>query len=238
MATHASTSPAMTTNPEAAGRPDLPDAVRVQILATEHWSLLATRTMTWNEIFSRMTIFLTVLSAAVVSIALVAQATDFGDNFRLFALLVLPVVLLIGIATLIRLVDTQRTDFLLIASMNRLRRAYIDLAPDLEPYFTSGLTDDLAGIAASYYRPQTTVSLGLIMSSSPMLVGIIDSLLAGLLAAIIVETLGATTALFVVAGIIVALLGLAIMIALPYRQISKLERNYEPRFPDTNASRS
>jgi hypothetical protein len=28
-------------------------ALRAQILATEHWSLLATRGMTWSEIFSR-----------------------------------------------------------------------------------------------------------------------------------------------------------------------------------------
>ena len=72
------------------------DAVRAQILATEHWSLLATRSMTWNEIFSRASMFFTVLSAAVVALALVAQATAFGSGFRLFALLVLPVVLLVG----------------------------------------------------------------------------------------------------------------------------------------------
>jgi hypothetical protein len=35
--------------------------LRAQILATEHWSLLATRSMTWNEIFSRTGTFLTVL---------------------------------------------------------------------------------------------------------------------------------------------------------------------------------
>jgi len=61
------------------------DAVRAQILATEHWSLLATRSMTWNEIFSRASMFITVLSAAVVALALVAQATAFGSGFRLFA---------------------------------------------------------------------------------------------------------------------------------------------------------
>src|SRR5262245_863145 len=48
------------------------DAVRAQILATEHWSLLATRSMTWNEIFSRASMFMTVLSAAVVALAVVA----------------------------------------------------------------------------------------------------------------------------------------------------------------------
>jgi len=51
----------------------VPVAVRVQILATEHWSLLATRSMTWSEIFSRAGIFLTVVSASVVALALVAR---------------------------------------------------------------------------------------------------------------------------------------------------------------------
>src|SRR5262249_7328844 len=34
-------------------RSGLTEAVRAQLLATEHWSLLAPRSMTWNEIFSR-----------------------------------------------------------------------------------------------------------------------------------------------------------------------------------------
>src|SRR5690242_7235334 len=79
-------------------RSGVTDAVRAQILATEHWSLLATRSMTWNEVFSRASMFITVLSASVVALALVAQATGFGPGFRLFALLVLPVVLLVGVA--------------------------------------------------------------------------------------------------------------------------------------------
>jgi hypothetical protein len=56
-------------------RSGVTDAVRAQILASEHWSLLSTRTNTWTEMFSRATMFITLLSAAVVAIALVAQAT-------------------------------------------------------------------------------------------------------------------------------------------------------------------
>jgi hypothetical protein len=56
------------------------DALRLQVLATEHWSLLATRTMLWNESFSRTGMFLTVVSASVVGLALVGQAEDFGDD--------------------------------------------------------------------------------------------------------------------------------------------------------------
>jgi hypothetical protein len=88
----------------ADGRPgDLPPALRLQILTTEHWSLLSTRALSWNEAFSRATMFLSVLAGAVVALALVAQATAFGEGFLTFALLVLPVVLFVGVATFVRL---------------------------------------------------------------------------------------------------------------------------------------
>ena len=62
-------------------RPNRSPALRAQILATEHWSLLATRSMTWSEIFSRTGIFLTVLSAIVVALSLVAQELALGRRF-------------------------------------------------------------------------------------------------------------------------------------------------------------
>ena len=64
---------------------ELPPAMRLQILTTEHWSLLSTRAMSWNEAFSRATMFLSVLSGAVVALALVAQVTSFGEAFLTFA---------------------------------------------------------------------------------------------------------------------------------------------------------
>ena len=99
-----------------------PAALRAQILATEHWSLLATRSMTWSEIFSRTGIFLTVLSAAVVALSLVAQGTGLGQSFRVFALLVLPIGLLIGLSTYIRLVEADIEDVWLVTGMNRSAR--------------------------------------------------------------------------------------------------------------------
>lgn len=98
----------LTTLPPLSDRSGITDAVRAQILEAEHWSLLATCSMTWNEVFRSASMFVTVLSAAVVALALVAQATAFGPGFRLFALLVLPVVL-VGelVATVIRLGDAN-----------------------------------------------------------------------------------------------------------------------------------
>ena len=78
-------------------------SMRLQILSTEHWSLLASRSLAWNESFSRGGMFLSTLSGAIMALALVAQATAFGEGFRIFALVILPVVLLVGVGTVLRM---------------------------------------------------------------------------------------------------------------------------------------
>ncbi|HXV93034.1 MAG TPA: hypothetical protein VD813_07035, partial [Pseudonocardia sp.] len=122
----------------------------VQILATEHWSLLATRSMIWNEALSRTTVFLTVLSAAVVSLALTADAAGSGPRTASLALALLPVVLFLGIATYTRLVQINDEDLAIVLAMNRLRRGYLIVAPGLEPYFSTGHHDDEHGVATTY----------------------------------------------------------------------------------------
>jgi hypothetical protein len=218
------------TLPALSDRSGVTDAVRAQILATEHWSLLATRSMTWNEIFSRASMFITVLSAAVVALALVAQATAFGPGFRLFALLVLPVVLLVGVATRIRLSDANIEDFGLVMGMNRLRHAYLELAPELEPYFVTAHHDDQASVGHTYslgYRPGPSR----ILASTPTLVGAIIVVVVGVLAALIATTLGAPDTVAVVVGVIAALLPAVGNGALVNRRIKNAWRALPPRFP-------
>src|SRR5262249_36375340 len=87
----------------ASGEQGIDLARRVQLLSTEHWSLLATRSMSWNEAFSRTSMFLSTLSAATVALALAGPAMSFGSAFPLFALVVLSVTLFLGLATYVRL---------------------------------------------------------------------------------------------------------------------------------------
>jgi hypothetical protein len=75
------------------------------ILATEHWSLLTARALIWNEAMSRATVFLTVLSASIIALALLADATGFGPQTTTLVLVLLPIVLLLGIATIVATVD-------------------------------------------------------------------------------------------------------------------------------------
>ena len=60
---------------------DLTDQRVVQILSTEHWSLLASRSLAYNEAFTRGGMFLTFLSASIVALALFSNAMSFGGDF-------------------------------------------------------------------------------------------------------------------------------------------------------------
>ena len=73
------------------------DPRALQILATEHWSLLSQRSLAWTETFARASMFLATLSAATVALALAASVM--GEGFLPLALVILPVVLFIGLAT-------------------------------------------------------------------------------------------------------------------------------------------
>ena len=87
--------------PPAAHDPEA--AAKLQILATEHWSLLATRSLNYTESLGRVNVFLAILSGAVIALALVAQADRFGPTFILIAILTLAVVLFAGLAIISRL---------------------------------------------------------------------------------------------------------------------------------------
>jgi len=216
---------------ESLSRPDVSDAVRVQILATEHWSLLATRSMTWSELFTRANMFVTILSASIVALALVAQATDFGDTFRLFALLVLPVTLVLGIGTYIRLGDAMAEDVWLVMGMNRLRHGYLDLAPDLAPYFMTGHHDDIASIMQTR-GPRPHMGPSRILSATPTIVAITNSVLVGVIGALLAGMMNDHPALTTTAAITMTIAAAVVIVIVPVREMRRFGESLVPRFPE------
>lgn len=206
------------------------DSLRVQILATEHWSLLATRGLGWNEIFARAGMFLTLLSAAIVSLALVAQATGFGVEFRRFALLLLPVVFFVGLVTYNRLNHANIVDVGLLMGMNRLRHAYMKIAPDLEQYFMTAHHDDAEGMLQSLGIDSKANAVQT-LSGTAELVGIIDAVVAGVIAALIANTLGTTDIATLLIGVGVAFLVAVLLAVRTLREYARVARENPPRFP-------
>jgi hypothetical protein len=171
-------------HPDAAAR-----ALRAQLLATEHWSLLATRSLSWNESFARAGMFLTLLSGATVALALVAQATSFGEGFVVFALLILPVVLFVGLATYVRLLEINNEDYVWVRGMNRLRGAYLELDPELARHFITGTTEDADAIFKTFGSmpgQPGSIDTGLFHGfvTTPTTIAFVDATLAAVLAAI------------------------------------------------------
>ena len=230
------------------GIPDAPDAAAApatgvasdhplgshaaQILATENWSLLAARTLIWNEAMSRANVFLTVLSAAIIALALLADATGFGRQTTTLALVLLPVVLLLGVATYVRQVQINNEEFKLVLAMNRLRHAYLTIEPGLEPYLTTGHHDDERGLVATYMldHPSRRWLLVHFVINTPTIVATVDAALAAAIAVLVLQTAGAATAA-VVAGGMVALLAVWGGLMPLQRHTADPLRRGRPRFP-------
>lgn len=190
------------------------DALRAQILGVEHWSLLATRGALWQEIFSRTGTFLAIVSAAVVSLSLVVQATGFGKDFRTVALLVLPLVLVVG----------------LVIGMNRLRHAYVDLAPGLEQYFVTAHHDDEAGLLQTYGFGRR-IGAAHLFGGSPVIVGVVNAVISGVTASIIASTFDGADWLQVASGVVVALSVAVLLISIFVRRLRRFRREFVPQFP-------
>src|SRR6266508_5944596 len=214
-------------------------AMRLQILSTEHWSLLASRSLAWNESFSRAGMFLATLTGAIVGLALVAQASAFGDAFTLFALVILPIVLFIGVATFIRLGASNYHDALCVIGMNRIRAAYLELAPDLERYFVMSAHDDARGLAITRGVPPGggAMPLAHLIAATPAVVLILNALLAGIITALAALRAGGDATVIFGVGVLGFLVGLALQSMYARRNIAKARSLLQPIFPTPVADR-
>ena len=202
------------------------------ILATEHWGLLASRSLIWNEAMSRANVFLTVLSAAIIALALVANATGFGPRTTTLALVLLPVVLLLGIATFVRLVQINTEDAKLVLAMNRLRHAYLRIEPGLEPYFTTGDHDDERGMETSYMLHRLTRAgiWAYFLVSTPTIVATVDAALATVIVVLIARVAEAPWAVATAAGVATFAAVFGVLFPLQ-REIRRSLRDTGTRFP-------
>ena len=203
-------------SPDADGRPlRLDDPRAIQILATEHWSLLAARTLSWNESFSRTSMLLATLSAAMVALALAAQVAGFDSAFLGFALVVLTFVEVVGLATFARLGEANGEDLQSIQGMNRIRHAYVQIAPQLEPYFVTARHDDLPAVLSAYgMGPRSMASIrgglhhAFVMTQG--MVGIVNAMVAGVFGFLLATDLGAPATGATGAGALVLVLALGL----------------------------
>jgi hypothetical protein len=201
----------------------------LQILTTEHWSLLSSRSLGYTEAMSRVSMFIAALTGSIVALALVAQATDFGEGFRAFGLVLLPVVFFLGVVTVARLRQINAEDAVWVQGLNRLRHAYLERAPELAPYFVTSRHDDGEGVLVSTLA-RTNLRMpiqGFI--ALPGMVAVLDSVVAGAIVGIAALPFGIAWCLtLAVATFVVTLAG---FLAVGVRTFMAFRRSLVVRFP-------
>lgn len=207
-------------------------------LATEHWSLLGTRSMAWNEAFSRVSMFLNTLSASAVALALAADASGFGRSFRLFALVLFPIVLFLGIAAYVRVCQINVDDVFLVVAMNRLRQAYVDEVPELKRYLTAGWSDDEPGVWRSFMLDQPRGPRPILHSfvTTPTIIATIDAAVATAGGALLLDQFSISRPTLVVLSIILFILVWAGLLAMQLRLMSRVPGDVRraSRFPSAD----
>lgn len=215
--------------------PSRKESEAIQILATEHWSLLATRALTYQESLGRVNMFLAILSGAVIALALIAQADRFGRTFIAVAIFMLTVVFFTGVATIRRLLMLNRDDYKWVVGMNRLRHAYLDLHPELEPNFITSHHDDLPGAMQTLgLDPASAPTLGTVFHgfvTLPGMVGLIVAAVGGAIAGLGAAGFGAPAYLVLLAGGLAFAVSLGGMLWSGNRSFRRYGPAVEPRFP-------
>jgi hypothetical protein len=177
-------------SPEPAAWQDDPRSV--QILSAEHASLASTRSLVYNEAFTRVGVFLTFMSMSFVALALISPAMPPGSSLLVVTAVALAFNFVVGLMTLGRILGTTADDLRAVHAMARIRHGFLRVRPELRPYITTPTHDDAATVMRDYRAPGAGVG-GVLYSltTSTGMVAVIEALLGGVLAGVLALLVGA-----------------------------------------------
>ena len=204
-----------------------------EVLSGEYGVLMAALGAAWSASLSRTSIFLGVLSAAGIALGFASQGGVGGAEFRGLALVVLPLVLFLGVATFVRLVQVQRESVVYITGMNRIRHFLQETAPASRPYFILPAHDDQVAL---YRSPGTGMSrrpprfrLLYLAVQTQGIVGVVTSVVAAGTAGLAATGLGPAIAWGAAGGAF--LITLAALFAYWQRSLTELFSAIRPLHP-------
>ena len=168
-------------------------------LLTEHFVLESARGITVNESSSRASLYLMTLSSSLVAFGFLAKTPlAFG-----FLGVIIPVVVLLGIFTYERLVETSLEDVVALASIQRIRAYYSTLLPGAEVYFP---------MPTGKRAPNELLEIGRqwswrgVLFTTSSAVAVVNSIVAGSGIALAVDLLAFTGTEAIVIGVIAAVM--------------------------------
>jgi hypothetical protein len=221
------------TPPPPGSRPAIEDPRALQILTTEHWSLLTARSLVYNETFARGGMFLAFLSASLLVLGLIATATGFSDAFLTVAALILGLDLFVGFATLGRIDGASAEDLRYLQGMNRLRHAYHEIVPGLEDYFITSKHDDFNSVAGFYGPEGDSVLRGIAhgFTTMPGMIAVICCAVGAMLVGVLLLLATHDAMVAGATAVLSFVLLFAIVLTLSYRAAMGFAGSLEAKWP-------
>jgi hypothetical protein len=141
-------------------------------LTTEHFGLQAAASTTVSEASSRASLYMFTLSSSLVAMGFSART----DAFVPLLATVLPVVVVLGVFTMVRLVDTGVQNVQVLAGIARIHAHYRTLSPEAAAFFPEmGGDVPAAGLAVMGLRRRRLLAL----FTAASMVSAINSVVAG-----------------------------------------------------------
>ena len=183
--------------------------------------------------------FLQALGMSFLGLSLLGAALGFTQDVLVIAMVVVAFDVLIGIATFRRVADTGREDLWAMQAMNRIRNGYVRVAPGSTPFLTAGTFDDVPSVMRSYgfTEPSTSTTVGDLVygiSTSLGLVGMVLSVVSGVLASLVALAAGGSLAVAVIVGIVTTIVVFALLAGWAWAPRARTRR---PRGPIPAARR-
>jgi hypothetical protein len=195
-----------------------PEAERQQqlllALTTEHFTLQTARGATIADSNGRAALYLSTVSGAVIALAFTGQVAHVGRAFFLFAFALLPALVLLGVLTYLRLLQTAVEDLYYARAINRIRHHYVDLDPDATRWFLLTSSDDPPAVMANMGRAAPGAKhsrwhlLGHLLSHTATMAAAVTSIIGGVLVALALGAGALPVAAATGVGIVVAVAGI------------------------------
>jgi hypothetical protein len=198
---------------EAAGSAAPQEAAAfMSALVTEHFALQSVSSATISESGSRAALYLSALSSGLVAIGF---ASTSRGSLAALSFSVLPTVFLLGLFTVVRLVDTSIENIVCLRRIETIRRYYAGLDPRRRGFFEADYSG--TGVRGVHYGGRS------VLFTMASMILLVNSVVGGATVALLC-ILGAhlTAAAGVPLGLVVALGALAVGLSYEYRRLGPL----------------
>ncbi|SCF13392.1 hypothetical protein GA0074695_3706 [Micromonospora viridifaciens] len=178
-------------------------------VTTEHFVLQTSRSATIAESVGRSTIFMSMLSAALIGLGFVSSG---GHLLRPYLGAVLPTLVITGLLTFARLVQSMVENEVDLQRIQRIRAWYHRRYAADQEFFADALTQG-GGMRAEWAAVGSRPGRRHMLLTAAALVGAVNALLIGLGATLLSGLVGAAPGLAIGVGVVVALAAFAVQVA-------------------------